>query len=123
VLVTLGDISERREAEQRLLEYAQELEMANGERRELDQLKSDFVAMASHELRTPLTSIAGFVKILLASRDARDDEAHRKYLEANARNYGRPPITVRITRTEAKVKISVTDSGDGIPRRLRPPPL
>ncbi|MFT5222730.1 MAG: hypothetical protein ACI867_001036, partial [Glaciecola sp.] len=30
VLVTLGDISERREAEKRLLEYAQELEMANG---------------------------------------------------------------------------------------------
>jgi signal transduction histidine kinase len=32
--------------------------------RELDQLKSEFVAMASHELRTPLTGIYGFSELL-----------------------------------------------------------
>lgn len=32
--------------------------------RELDGMKSDFVAIASHELRTPLTAISGFVKTL-----------------------------------------------------------
>jgi signal transduction histidine kinase len=33
--------------------------------RELDRLKSDFVATVSHELRTPLTAISGFVDIVV----------------------------------------------------------
>ena len=33
--------------------------------RELDQMKSDFIANTSHELRTPLHSIRGFVKLML----------------------------------------------------------
>jgi signal transduction histidine kinase len=36
---------------------------------ELDQMKSDFVAITSHELRTPITAIRGFVKTLLRNRD------------------------------------------------------
>ncbi|MDD5285795.1 MAG: PAS domain S-box protein [Desulfuromonadaceae bacterium] len=41
-----------------------ELEKANSKLRELDRLKSMFIASMSHELRTPLNSIIGFSSII-----------------------------------------------------------
>jgi PAS domain S-box-containing protein len=45
--------------------------------RELDDLKSDFLATVSHELRTPLTPIQGFLQTLMRE-DASFDEADRR---------------------------------------------
>ena len=43
----------------------EDLEKANERLKELDQLKSMFIASMSHELRTPLNSIIGFTGIIL----------------------------------------------------------
>jgi PAS domain S-box-containing protein len=57
--VAIGlDITERKRAEM-------ELGAANARLRELDRLKSLFIASMSHELRTPLNSIIGFTGILI----------------------------------------------------------
>ena len=47
--------------------------------RELDQMKTDFIANTSHELRTPLHSIRGFVKLILDGK-VPDEETQREFL-------------------------------------------
>lgn len=44
--------------------------------RELDRMKSEFIATAAHELRTPLTSVRGFAELLLQENDFDEAEKH-----------------------------------------------
>lgn len=57
-----------------------ELETANERLKELDRLKSLFIASMSHELRTPLNSIIGFTGILLQGLPGPLNDEQRKQL-------------------------------------------
>ena len=65
------DVSERKQAEQKLRDSARELQNKNEElsnalhlAREATQLKEQFLANTSHELRTPLNGIMGMIDLI-----------------------------------------------------------
>lgn len=66
-MVVLADLAGVAIEKARLIE---QLESANKELSELDQLKTDFISIASHELRTPLAVILGYVSFLREGADA-----------------------------------------------------
>ncbi len=49
--------------------------------RELDEMKSDFVAVTSHELRTPLTAIRGFIETLKRHSERLSPEERQHFLD------------------------------------------
>ncbi|MES1261022.1 MAG: ATP-binding protein, partial [Acidobacteriota bacterium] len=85
------DVSERRQAEKNIRDYAQALELANSNLSRYCQAaeaatraKSDFLANMSHEIRTPMTAILGHAELLLAP--AQDPLARRTIVMAIQRN-------------------------------------
>ena len=57
--------------------------------RELDQLRTDFIATVSHELRTPLTPLNGFLGVLREHGGTLDDDRRRMMVAAMEKQVGR----------------------------------
>ncbi len=64
-----------------LEERTKELEEANERLKEIDQLKSMFIASMSHELRTPLNSIIGFTGMTLMGLSGELNEEQRDNMQ------------------------------------------
>lgn len=68
--VEVGGLAETATLGAAFNEMAEELELEESRRAELDRLKDDFVLTASHELRSPLTSVQGFAELLMLERES-----------------------------------------------------
>ena len=66
--------------EHKVSERTRDLAAANEKLKELDRLKSMFIASMSHELRTPLNSIIGFTGMLLQDMTGPINDEQRDYL-------------------------------------------
>lgn len=72
-------IAQLRESNREIMNNYALLDHANRRLRELDQLKSEFLANIGHELRTPLNSIIGFTELVLQGYSGPlNQEQHRQ---------------------------------------------
>jgi PAS domain S-box-containing protein len=63
-MVVATDVSERRDLEQRRLQWLERERVARVEAEQVSRLKDDFIAILSHELRTPLNAILSWAHVL-----------------------------------------------------------
>jgi signal transduction histidine kinase len=66
-----------------------ELEIANRELKEMDEMKMKFIGIASHELKTPLTAIKANIDFVLSEKEGKVPEYLRAYLLTIQRNTNR----------------------------------
>lgn len=74
LLITLNDITKRKEQEQKM-------ELAYFRERELHAMKSRFITMAAHEFRTPLASILSSAELIGKYKSETDDENRIRHLD------------------------------------------
>ena len=116
--------------EERVQDRTAQLEVANEELKNLDRLKSQFLAHVSHELRSPLASIKGFAENLLAGVTGTITEKQEHYLRRIQANSGRLTRMIANLLDRAKLEagkmelacehFSITQTAQEVLEQLKP---
>jgi PAS domain S-box-containing protein len=92
------------------------------ERKQLEQMKDDFVGTVSHELRTPLTAIKGFIELVADGDVGPLTDSQQEFLQIAARNTDRLGNLINdlldVNRIEAE-KLEIRDEPTDLNAVLR----
>lgn len=94
---TVHDITDRKQAEERL-------KKANQELKKLNEIKSSYISVVSHELRTSITSIKNAVYILATGKAGALNEAQGRFLDMAVRNVSRLTETLNDVLDLSKIE-------------------
>ncbi len=114
ILALCRDITDRKQAEQKLRRLNNELEEARDEAIRANHSKSAFLANMSHELRTPLNAVIGYSEFLIEEMTDRDDQIYASDVE-RILTAGRHLLSLindilDLSKIEAgKVELDITD--------------
>jgi len=79
-VILVRDITERKEAEDQLIQAKEAAERAHAELAELEQARDSLTHMIVHDLKSPLTAIAGYLDLLTRSAGDKLDDRERRFL-------------------------------------------
>ena len=79
-LTNMAHVESITESYKQLEKANKELQNSYEKLKEIDQMKSNFLAVVSHELRTPLTSVIGYSEMLLEGVTGKLNEGQQKYI-------------------------------------------
>ncbi len=88
-LAIIIDITDRKEAEEKLKKYTDELTKANEELKSVDRMKDEFLSNVSHELKTPLVSIEGYSQVIREEVLGTLNDEQKKAMDTVIRNADR----------------------------------
>ncbi len=84
IQVVINDISQRKMLEQEIVSQNQRLQQANRKLRDVDRMKTEFLANISHELRTPLSIILAYSESIRDESISPDDR--KQFLDVISEN-------------------------------------
>ncbi|GAA1941301.1 PAS domain S-box protein [Nocardioides marmoribigeumensis] len=126
VCATIRDVTARRQIEQSQRLAAEREREASARLREVDRLRTDFLATVSHELRTPLTAIKGFAEWLVGSWDVTEESRKRDMVQRIHHAGGRLDFLIqdlldfsRLERGKLKVELETQVLGELLEEALR----
>ena len=84
-VILIRDITERKRAEDQLIEAKEAAESANSELKEMERMRDSLTHMIVHDLKSPLTAISGYLELLLRYSSEKLDDNETGFLSEASR--------------------------------------
>lgn len=84
-VILIRDITERKEAEDQLIQAKERTEKANAALKDMVKMRDSLTSMIVHDLKTPLTAISGYLELVTRYSSSKLDEQEAGFLKEASR--------------------------------------